>query len=437
VKYKSIILADHPQRAHKIAFDARNSRVILTEVTKLTDMTKADEARRRGPIAPNPKVVKRLFVLSGNRCAFPKCISPIVQVDVVVGEICHIKAASPGGPRYDPAQSPEERHGYDNLILLCASHHKVVDDDTDAYTVTRLLKMKLGHEQNVSVTPENQLAEGVRLLIDQSITATGQSGGITAHTVNVHVHGGSRIAEDKPELPRRFLGTGAKDGNARYRAVNEPIGVHESPIPFEVVPEQNVTLSAGAAMWLRVMPCFDVLKTWSIADLRQAAIYGSRFNLMPFIHNDWANLSAEDGFGVYLTWPERHETSSVAFAFETGEIWSIDTAILGISRDAIYFGTISEVYIEGLQNYSRFLAGLGVTPPYQWMAGLEGVKGRRLKVPPPPNHTSLFPGPTCLADGMTAEGTYDCKESPISALVPFFRAIFRKCGIDLPAYLER
>jgi hypothetical protein len=192
-------------------------------------MTKADQARQRGPIAPNPKVVKRLFALSGNRCAFPKCISPIVQADVVVGEICHIKAASPGGPRYDPAQSPEERHGYDNLVLLCANHHKVVDDDTDAYTVTRLLKLKLGHEQNVSATPENQLAEGVRLLIDQSITATNQSGGITAHTVNVHVHGGSGIADDKPGLPRRFLGAVAKDGNARFRAVNEPIGVHESP----------------------------------------------------------------------------------------------------------------------------------------------------------------------------------------------------------------
>ena len=85
--------------------------------------------RQTFPTSPSQAVIKRLFAHSGNRCAFPKCASPIVQETVVVGEICHIKAASPQGPRYDPGQTAEERHGYDNLILLCANHHTIIDDD--------------------------------------------------------------------------------------------------------------------------------------------------------------------------------------------------------------------------------------------------------------------------------------------------------------------
>ncbi len=87
--------------------------------------------RQTSPTNPSQAVIKRLFTHSGNRCAFPKCTSPIVQKTTIVGEICHIKAASPHGPRYDPEQTAEERHGYENLVLLCANHHTIIDDDPD------------------------------------------------------------------------------------------------------------------------------------------------------------------------------------------------------------------------------------------------------------------------------------------------------------------
>jgi hypothetical protein len=73
---------------------------------------------------------------------FPKCSVEIVQGDTVVGKICHIKAVSPNGPCYDPRQTATKRHGYDNLLLLCANHHTMIDDDLEAYTVDRPVKMK-------------------------------------------------------------------------------------------------------------------------------------------------------------------------------------------------------------------------------------------------------------------------------------------------------
>jgi hypothetical protein len=99
----------------------------------------------------------------------------MVEGNSVMGEICHIRAVSPNGPRHDPEQSTVGRHAYDNLILLCAKHHKVVDDDPEAYTVQRLIKMKVDHATRVAALPADEVEHGARLLIDQSVASADQS----------------------------------------------------------------------------------------------------------------------------------------------------------------------------------------------------------------------------------------------------------------------
>jgi hypothetical protein len=97
---------------------------------------------------PTVATIKRLFAVSGNRCAFPGCELPLVDEASgnVLGEICHIKAKRPDGPRYDPEQTEEERHGFGNLVLLCPTHHAIVDGDAGKYTVEKLLRIKAEHE---------------------------------------------------------------------------------------------------------------------------------------------------------------------------------------------------------------------------------------------------------------------------------------------------
>jgi hypothetical protein len=136
---------------------------------------------------PSEAVVRRLFARSGNRCAFPRCGTEIVQGDTTIGQVCHIRSDKPGGPRFDPQQSATERHGYKNLILLCANHHKVVDDDTEAYTPARLVKMKSDRERRTEALSEEVVERGTRLLVDQSVASENQSGGITASMVVVHL----------------------------------------------------------------------------------------------------------------------------------------------------------------------------------------------------------------------------------------------------------
>ena len=147
-------------------------------------------AQQDSPSGPSLAVVKQLFAHSGNRCAFPKCKNGLIQDNTVIGEICHIKAARPNGPRYDPEQTSDERHSYSNLILLCANHHKTIDDDPEAYTVERLVKLKEEHASRFAATSDEEAETGARILIDQLIASQGQSGGITAHTVNqvINVH---------------------------------------------------------------------------------------------------------------------------------------------------------------------------------------------------------------------------------------------------------
>jgi hypothetical protein len=145
-------------------------------------------ARRRDPTQPTLPTIKRLFAHSGNRCAFPRCTATLIDGSTVVGEVCHIKGARPGSARYDAQQSPVERHGFDNLILMCSPHHKVIDDKENkkAYPVERLLKIKADHQSRAACIDDSFAERAAHLLIDESATSVNQSGGITAHTVRAN-----------------------------------------------------------------------------------------------------------------------------------------------------------------------------------------------------------------------------------------------------------
>ncbi len=102
--------------------------------------------------SPRLSTLKSLFARSLNLCAFPGCSCPIAEHDgVITGEVCHIKADSPGGPRYDQHQTDKERHSEGNLILLCSRHHTMVDADADKFPADALLQMKRDHQ--VTGTP--------------------------------------------------------------------------------------------------------------------------------------------------------------------------------------------------------------------------------------------------------------------------------------------
>ncbi len=92
---------------------------------------------------------KKLWALSGNRCAICRCElvikSNISESENIVGEECHIKSKKERGPRYSESDN-EALDSYQNIILLCCTHHTIIDNNRIEYSVERLKEIKYEHE---------------------------------------------------------------------------------------------------------------------------------------------------------------------------------------------------------------------------------------------------------------------------------------------------
>lgn len=113
-------------------------------------------------MAINIKEIKLLWSNAAGRCSFPDCNTKLsVEAagegkSYTIGEMAHIKGHKKGSNRYDEEQSADERDSYDNLILLCPTHHTLIDkaENEDKYSVETLHEMKRKHESFIS----NQLS---------------------------------------------------------------------------------------------------------------------------------------------------------------------------------------------------------------------------------------------------------------------------------------
>jgi hypothetical protein len=99
-----------------------------------------------------PETVKNVLRLrASNCCSYCKKLTsgPSQESPTAVasdGEAAHISAASPGGRRYDPSMSKEERSSINNGIWLCSNHARLIDRDEVTFTIEVLKKMKSDHE---------------------------------------------------------------------------------------------------------------------------------------------------------------------------------------------------------------------------------------------------------------------------------------------------
>lgn len=116
--------------------------------------------------------IKRLYSLSGNRCAFPGCPVKLLnwEDDVNFSNICHIEDANPNthkADRFNPNMTAKERADYNNLILLCPNHH-IETNDPQKYTVSSLKEMKREHEKKMDTlqSGENLIAKYPSVLGD-------------------------------------------------------------------------------------------------------------------------------------------------------------------------------------------------------------------------------------------------------------------------------
>ena len=103
-------------------------------------------------------------------CSNPQClrltIGPRSGSDrgLRTGHAAHIRGASPDGPRYDPAQTSDQRKAAANGIWLCRECGVMVDEDHQGFTVAQLERWKRDHEAMIAEVRQKGWSESLNLL---------------------------------------------------------------------------------------------------------------------------------------------------------------------------------------------------------------------------------------------------------------------------------
>jgi hypothetical protein len=105
------------------------------------------------PRAYGAATERALYSLARGRCYFPEC--PELVIKLVEGEpatnvhIAHIRGANRHSARYDEAMTDEERAHFNNLMLMCAPHHRLIDTiKPEDYSVDLLASWKHEREKD-------------------------------------------------------------------------------------------------------------------------------------------------------------------------------------------------------------------------------------------------------------------------------------------------
>jgi hypothetical protein len=108
-----------------------------------------------GSMAIEEKDIKLLWGKSAGRCSYPGCqadLAPLLMASgaTVPGEMAHVIGRKPGAARSCKTTGIDDT--YPNLVLLCPTHHTLVDKAEKDFPVDLLKKWKVDWEGRVSAS---------------------------------------------------------------------------------------------------------------------------------------------------------------------------------------------------------------------------------------------------------------------------------------------
>lgn len=113
------------------------------------------KGKNRRPNIPT-NIKTKLWLASGGRCQFEGCNQALWRDDLTYTKmnrsyIAHIYGFAEGSARYDEALSPKLEKDFSNLMLLCDTHHRLIDNQKTKgdFPAERLIKMKSDHEERI------------------------------------------------------------------------------------------------------------------------------------------------------------------------------------------------------------------------------------------------------------------------------------------------
>lgn len=155
-------------------------------------------ACRNGRVNITATDERLLFAESGGYCARrgEYLFEDLGNRRVTVGQLAHIIAANAAGPRGESSLTDEERAKPDNIVLLCANCHLVVDQAPEEFPVELLRRWKRDRrmaQANVANVPRVQTRSEARLLLNR----------ILSENRTIHaLYGPESLGADDPDSER-------------------------------------------------------------------------------------------------------------------------------------------------------------------------------------------------------------------------------------------
>jgi len=103
---------------------------------------------------------KSAGICSKPGCGYDCTQDPIASDPVALGEMAHMIAKKPGGPR---GIAGGGSNCYDNFILLCPNHHKEIDKAADGvYPLEKIQQWKSLHEENIRASCSGEKYDSIK-----------------------------------------------------------------------------------------------------------------------------------------------------------------------------------------------------------------------------------------------------------------------------------
>jgi len=120
-----------------------------------------------GRTAINEKTKLMLWAKAGGRCELCNCLlyeDSCFGVEGNFSEMAHIHAVSTGGPRHKIGMTSEEKNDINNLMLLCSTHHHMIDSTPEFFQTNYLLDHKKEHERRIRTVTEISGQQSCRIV---------------------------------------------------------------------------------------------------------------------------------------------------------------------------------------------------------------------------------------------------------------------------------
>ena len=228
----------------------------------------------------------------GYRCSNPECARPTVGANaaqdgvITIGVAAHICAASPGGPRYHPAQTREARRGTDNGIWLCQNCGRLIDADPQKFTVEVLTGWKRDAQERAFrelVAPGDPAPteEAARV---GSIIAADNASAADADFDKLFAKVQDAAAADLAAYRRGAIWSG-NSVELTLRLYDDqsapPFSISELPLAVEIAPEVTIVAPPGTG------------KTTTLLQLAGHALAANSIVPLYFRLGDWSASSSD------------------------------------------------------------------------------------------------------------------------------------------------